>query len=60
MGMGTILKAATLILVAKGERKARCVERTVNGRVTTQLPASFLQLHRRVELYLDREAARLL
>jgi glucosamine-6-phosphate deaminase len=60
MGMGTILKAATLILVAKGERKARCVERTVNGRVTTQLPASFLQLHRNVELYLDREAARLL
>jgi glucosamine-6-phosphate deaminase len=60
MGMGTILKAATLILVAMGERKARCIERTINGPVTTQLPASFLQLHRQAELYLDRDAARLL
>jgi glucosamine-6-phosphate deaminase len=57
MGMGTILKASTLILVAKGTRKARCIERTVNGPLTTRLPASFLQTHRRVELYLDREAA---
>ena len=57
MGMGTILKAATLILVAKGKRKARCIERTVHGPLTTRLPASFLQTHRHVELYLDREAA---
>jgi glucosamine-6-phosphate deaminase len=60
MGMGTILKAETLVLVATGERKARCVERTINGPLTPHLPASFLQLHRRVELYLDREAASLL
>jgi glucosamine-6-phosphate deaminase len=57
MGMGTILKAGTLILLATGQRKAQCVERTINGPLTTKLPASFLQLHRRVELYLDREAA---
>lgn len=60
MGMGTILKGATLVLAAMGERKARCIERAVNGPVTPRLPASFLQLHRAVELYLDREAARLL
>lgn len=60
MGMGTILKAAALILVATGERKARCVERMVNGPVTTKLPASFLQMHRDVEVYLDRGAASLL
>jgi glucosamine-6-phosphate deaminase len=60
MGMGTILKARALVLVATGERKARCVERMVRGPVTTMLPASFLQLHRRVELYLDRPAAALL
>ena len=60
MGMGTILKAGALILVAMGERKAKCIERTINGPITTQLPASFLQLHRRADLYLDREAARLL
>ena len=60
MGMGTILKAAALILVAIGERKARCVERMVRGPVTTRLPASFLQMHRTVEVYLDRPAASLL
>jgi glucosamine-6-phosphate deaminase len=57
MGMGTILKAATLILLATGERKAQCVERTINGPLTTKLPASFLQVHPHIELYLDREAA---
>lgn len=60
MGMGTILKAGVLILVAMGARKARCIERTINGPLTTHLPASFLQLHPRAELYLDRDAARLL
>ena len=29
MGMGTILKAAAIVLIATGERKARCIERTV-------------------------------
>ena len=57
MGMGTILKAAELVLIATGDRKAQCIERAVRGPVTTRLPASFLQLHRQVELYLDRAAA---
>ena len=57
MGMGTILRARTVILIATGESKAQCVERTIKGPVTPRLPASFLQLHRHVELYLDRDAA---
>jgi glucosamine-6-phosphate deaminase len=57
MGMGTILKADTIVLIATGERKAQCIERTVRGPVTTRLPASFLQLHPRAEFYLDRAAA---
>ena len=57
MGMGTILKAAEIVLIATGERKAQCIEQTVRGPVTTRLPASFLQLHPRVEFYLDRPAA---
>ena len=57
MGMGTLLKAKTVILIATGERKAQCVERTIHGPVTPRLPASFLQLHRQVEFYLDRDAA---
>jgi glucosamine-6-phosphate deaminase len=60
MGMGTILRAACIVLIATGEGKARCVERTVRGPLTTRLPASFLQTHRHVELYLDRGAASLL
>jgi glucosamine-6-phosphate deaminase len=57
VGMGTILKARGLILMAIGERKAHCVERALRGPISTHLPASFLQLHRSVELYLDRAAA---
>lgn len=60
MGVGTILNADAIALIATGLSKARCVERAVRGPVTTKLPASFLQLHRRVELYLDRAAASLL
>jgi len=60
MGMGTILKSRAIVLMAIGARKARCVELAVNGPITTRLPASFLQVHRDVELFLDRGAASLL
>jgi glucosamine-6-phosphate deaminase len=60
MGMGTILRARQLVLIATGARKARCIERTVRGLLTTRLPASFLQTHRHVEIFLDRAAASLL
>lgn len=57
MGIGTMLKAGAIVLVATGAHKAACIERAVHGPVTTRLPASFLQLHRHVELYLDAAAA---
>jgi glucosamine-6-phosphate deaminase len=57
MGIGSILRAVRIVLVATGERKADCVERAVHGPVTTRLPASLLQVHREVEVLLDREAA---
>jgi glucosamine-6-phosphate deaminase len=57
IGVGTILKAETVILLAAGEAKAASVERMVRGPITPQLPASFLQAHRSVEIYLDRSAA---
>jgi glucosamine-6-phosphate deaminase len=60
MGMATILQARTLILLAHGESKAQCVAALVNGPVTTELPASFLQLHPDVDLILDTAAARAL
>jgi glucosamine-6-phosphate deaminase len=57
IGMGTILRAETIVLLATGGRKASAVAGMLRGPVTTTLPASFLQLHRRVEVYLDRAAA---
>ena len=57
MGVGTILDARAIVMIATGEAKANPVERMLRGPVTTRLPASFLQLHSNVELYLDRAAA---
>jgi glucosamine-6-phosphate deaminase len=57
MGMATILRARQIVLIATGKSKAGCIDRTVNGPITTKLPASFLQLHRDIELVLDEAAA---
>jgi glucosamine-6-phosphate deaminase len=57
MGMGTILTAASIVLIATGRSKAPAIRRMLNGCVTTRVPASFLQLHRDVTLILDRAAA---
>ncbi len=57
MGMATILGGRRIVLVATGAAKARCVQRALEGPVTPRLPASFLQLHPRVEVWLDRSAA---
>ena len=57
MGMATILQARSLVLLATGRSKAGCVERVVNGPISTELPASFLQLHHDVEIMLDAAAA---
>ena len=57
MGVGTILKAETIVLLAAGEGKAASVERMARGPITTRMPASLLQAHRSVEIYLDQAAA---
>lgn len=57
MGIGTILDAKAVVLLATGERKASCVEQLVTGPITTHLPASFLQLHPDVDVMLDAAAA---
>jgi glucosamine-6-phosphate deaminase len=60
MGMGSILKARRILLLASGRGKARALQATVSGRITPRVPASFLQLHPQVTLILDQEAAALL
>ncbi|OXM15309.1 glucosamine-6-phosphate deaminase [Paenibacillus herberti] len=60
MGVGSILKAERILLVVRGTDKASIVRRALTGPVTTDCPASLLQLHARVTVLLDREAASLL
>jgi glucosamine-6-phosphate deaminase len=60
MGIGTILRARRILLVATGDTKAECIREATSGRLTTRVPASMLQVHPDVELLLDREAASLI
>ena len=60
MGMGTILQSRRIVLLVTGRSKARAVARVLSGRLTTRVPASFLQLHRDVEVWLDGDAAALI
>ncbi len=57
MGIGTILEARHCLLMAFGEDKQEAVTRAVEGPVSASLPASALQLHPRVRIFLDEEAA---
>ena len=58
MGMGTIMKAKQIILLASGMKKAPAIAKTINGKVSTEVPASLLQLHRDVTIIVDKDAAR--
>jgi glucosamine-6-phosphate deaminase len=60
MGLGTILEAREIALLAVGAHKAAIVKLAVEGEVSPQVPASFLRQHPRVTLYLDRAAASLI
>lgn len=57
MGMATILGARAIVLLATGRSKAACIERAINGVLTTEMPASFLQVHHDVDIMLDEAAA---
>ena len=56
-GVGTILEAREIVLVATGAHKADAVARAVAGPIDAAVPASFLQRHPHVTLFLDEAAA---
>jgi glucosamine-6-phosphate deaminase len=56
-GIGTILEAGHLVLVAQGKKKAASIAKAVEGPVTSFVPASALQLHPHVTVVLDEAAA---
>src|SRR5215204_4605616 len=57
MGVGTILEARTLLLLASGKNKAEAVAAMVEGPVTSMTTASALQLHESAQVFLDESAA---
>lgn len=57
MGVGTILAARRILILAFGENKSTIVARTVEGDVSPAVPATFLQHHPDVELLLDQAAS---
>ncbi|WP_028670961.1 glucosamine-6-phosphate deaminase [Saccharospirillum impatiens] len=57
MGIGTIMEARHILLLATGESKAMAVRATVEGPLAARCPASILQMHPSATLVLDRAAA---
>ena len=60
MGISTMLSAKRIMLMAWGEDKAAAVKAIAEGPVTTDCPASLLQLHDHISFYVDETAASLL
>lgn len=56
-GLGTILRARHLVLLAFGAGKADAIAGAVEGPVTASLPGSAVQLHRNVTVIVDEAAA---
>lgn len=57
LGISNILNARKIISTAWGENSAKAVFNTIEGNITDQYPASFLQMHHNVELVIDLDAA---
>ncbi|MBC8084467.1 MAG: glucosamine-6-phosphate deaminase [Hymenobacter sp.] len=57
MGVGTILEARYIVLLAWGEGKAAVIKRMVEGEPTDTVPATYLQHHSAVQAVLDEAAA---
>lgn len=58
MGVGGIMKAKKIILIASGENKAEAIKGLLSGKVTTENPVSLLQMHNDVTIIVDKEAAK--
>jgi glucosamine-6-phosphate deaminase len=59
-GIKNIMHTRKLILVAKGAHKAEIIKKAILGPVTTDIPASVVQLHPDCEILLDAAAASLI
>jgi glucosamine-6-phosphate deaminase len=57
MGIGTIMNAKQIVLVANGKNKADAIKAALEGPVVPAVPASVLQFHQNVTFVLDKDAA---
>lgn len=60
MGIGSIMQAKKILIIALGKNKAEAIKQLINGNVTPMCPASVLQFHPDVTLMLDKDAASLI
>jgi glucosamine-6-phosphate deaminase len=60
MGIGSIMRCRSIMLLASGKAKAPAVKGALEGPITPALPASALQFHMDVTVILDKDAASLL
>ena len=57
MGVGTIMSARKIFLMAWGEKKASIIQKSIEGPITERIPTTFLQEHPNIEIILDTAAA---
>jgi glucosamine-6-phosphate deaminase len=57
MGVGTIMQARRIVLMAWGEKKASIIQQAVEGPIVDSVPATYLQKHNNTVFILDKEAA---
>ena len=57
MGIGTIRNAKRIVLLAWGINKAGVINETIEGEITSEIPATYLQRHQNTTIILDQEAS---
>ena len=57
MGVDTIMKAKRIVLLAWGHKKSEKVAKSIEGPISSMVPASFLQAHSNTSIILDEEAS---
>ncbi|NMH87145.1 glucosamine-6-phosphate deaminase [Flavivirga algicola] len=60
MGIGTVKEAKRIVLLAWGDNKASIIQETIEGTVSSQVPATYLQNHKNTTFILDEGAASML
>ena len=57
MGIDTISKAKRIVLLGWGINKAGIIKKTIEGEISSKVPATYLQKHRNTTFVLDIQAA---